>query len=107
MFNLTKFQEEVKKWTNRNFGPSYGSGYRPLLGAIEELGELAHAHLKTEQNIRINEDHIHNKKDAIGDIIIYLTDYCNGQGFSLEEILETTWNEVKQRDWNKNKEVGK
>jgi NTP pyrophosphatase (non-canonical NTP hydrolase) len=90
----------------RNFGEKVGSGYQPLLGAMEELGELAHAQLKSEQGIRMNEDHRANKIDAIADVIIYLADYCNGQGIDLEDALRTTWNQVRQRDWTRNKETG-
>lgn len=102
---LKKLQEEQKLWVKYNFGirPSW----MPLLGAMEELGELAHAHLKNAQNIRTNENHFENKKDAIADIVIYLSDYCTAEGIDFEETVKNTWNEVKKRDWIKNKETGK
>ena len=65
------------------------------------MGELAHAHLKEEQGIRTGENHIALAKDSIGDIIIFLADYCSARGFDLQEIIEETWAEVKQRDWKK------
>lgn len=74
--------------------------YRPLLGVVEEVGELCHAHLKNEQGIRgTPEEWEAKKKDAIGDVLIYLLDYCSREGLDVEECLETAWAEVSQRDW--------
>ena len=106
IFNLQKFQQEQKEWSERNF-PTQNTSYRPLLGVMEEVGELSHAHLKAEQGIRVNEDHQAAKFDAIGDIVIYLSDYCNKNGFDLQDCISKTWDQVKQRDWNKNKINGK
>ena len=81
--------------------------YRPLLGSAEELGELARAHLKGEQGIRFTPEEIADKKiDAVGDVIVYLADYCNREGISLYGCLERAWGEVKQRDWKKNLQTG-
>jgi NTP pyrophosphatase (non-canonical NTP hydrolase) len=101
-FSLKEYQERHDKWQKRNFGGKHGSGYRPLLGVVEEVGELSHAHLKSEQGIRNNEDHEANKKDAVADIIIYLSDYCTGQGIDLEKTLKETWDQVLKRDWKTN-----
>jgi len=106
IFSLKAFQAEQREWSLRNFGESYGTGYRALLGAGEEMGELFHSHLKAEQGIRTNKDHKANMIDAIADVIIYLADYCNGQGIDLEDALRTTWAQVRQRDWLRNKETG-
>lgn len=104
--DFQQLQSEVVEWSKYNFGPRLGSGYRPLLGAIEELGELAHAHLKAEQGIRTSEDHNEAKIDAIGDIIIYLADYCEQQGIDLQCAVEATWSKVSKRDWKHNKVTG-
>ena len=107
MSDLTfrELQEQQAVWAARNFGDT--PPHRPLLGALEELGELAHAHLKDEQGIRgTSEHHTAKKKDAIGDIIVYLADYCTRQGFSLQEAIELTWSEVSQRDWVANPQTG-
>lgn len=100
MLSLDELQLEQATWSLSNFGPQ--PKHRSLLGVTEEVGELAHAHLKAEQGIRTNENHEAKKKDAIGDIVIYLADYCTQQGFSFQECVEAAWNEVKQRDWKKN-----
>ena len=80
---LQQIQLEVATWATSNF-PNR-KDYQPLLGIIEELGELCHAHLKAEQGIRTNEDHKEKKLDACGDIIIYLLDYCNVNNITLDD----------------------
>ena len=72
-----------------------------ILGIIEELGELTHAHLKLRSNIRNNEDHKANIKDAIGDIFIFLMAYTTSRNLDLQDIIESTWNTVKQRNWRR------
>ena len=42
------------------------------------------------------------RKDAVGDIMIYLSDYCYRNGFDLGTITQETWAKVSQRDWRKN-----
>lgn len=101
---LRKLQEEQKVWSDKNFEPQ--PSYRMLLGAMEELGELSHAHLKAEQGIRTGEDHIAAKKDALGDIVTYLAAYCNSEGIDFESAVQDTWDRVKQRDWKNNPVTG-
>lgn len=97
------------EWSTKNFGPSFQPGglpYRPLIGMQEELGELAHAHLKQEQKIRGNEDHEGNAKDAIGDLFMFMMDYCNGRGWDIETIITETARGVLQRDWKADPNLG-
>lgn len=97
---LDELQLLVGDWSRRNFGDQ--PSYRPLLGVGEEAGELFHAHLKGEQGIRHNPNEIRALKvDAIGDIVIYLADYCEREGISFSAAVEKTWETVMQRDWNK------
>lgn len=104
--NFKQLQEEQKPWVEHNF-PGRPS-YVPLLGAVEEMGELSHAHIKGVQNIRHTPEEIAAKKrDAIGDVIIYLADYSTAEGIDMQEAVEAAWNEVKQRDWKKNTKDGK
>lgn len=95
--NLSELQQKVKQWTSHNFPDT--PAYRPLLGIVEEVGELAHAHLKMEQGIR-NIKH-EDKIDAIGDTIIYMADYCNRNGIDLEVAIESAWATASKRDWVK------
>jgi len=104
--NLRDLQKEVGEWSRQNF-PNNKS-YHPLLGVVEEVGELSHAHLKSEQGIRGTKvEHITAKIDAIGDIIIYLCDYCERNGLVLDACIGATWEEVKKRNWKKNNKDGK
>jgi NTP pyrophosphatase (non-canonical NTP hydrolase) len=103
---LTQIQLEIEAWSVRNFGKQ--PSWCPLLGVTEEVGELSHAYLKRQQGIRgTTEEHNEALRDAVGDIMIYLLDFCGREGINLEDILDETWNQVKQRDWNKNKVDGK
>lgn len=66
---------ERDEWVARNFPPYEGEipGNDSILGVMEELGELAHAHLKAKQGIRGTQaEHDAAAKDAIGDITVYL-----------------------------------
>ena len=103
--NLKKVQEEISQWTTYNFGTNRDY-ITPFLGVVEEVGELSHALLKQKQDIRINENHEENIKDAVGDIFIFLLDFCNLKGYNFGEILTKTWSEVRERDWVNDKEKG-
>ena len=104
--NLLQLQREVGVWAWRNFPKA--KPYQPLLGASEELGELCHAHLKMEQRIRgTRAKHFMDKRDAVGDILIYLAHYCELNGINMEAAVGDAWAEVKQRDWRKHKRTGK
>lgn len=102
--SLQMLQEEVKEWSTKNFPDA--KPYQPLLGAAEEIGELCHAHLKMEQNIRTNQNHKDDAEDAIADCIIYLADYAWRNGYDLQNAINKVWPKVKQRDWTKNKVDG-
>jgi NTP pyrophosphatase (non-canonical NTP hydrolase) len=109
--NINLSIEEISNlatdWSKRNFGEHYGTGYRNLLGLSEEVGELCHAHLKGEQNIRHTpEEIIKMKKDAVGDILVFLSNYVDSQGFTLNECANLAWQEIQNRDWKKNNLTG-
>ena len=81
--------------------------FESALARLEEIGELAHSHLKQEQGIRgTDSEHEHNAKDAIGDALVYLCDYCSRRGWDIQEILSQTWEHVSKRDWQKNSKDG-
>jgi len=100
--SLDCLQSEVGEWSDKNFPDDLS--YRKLLGIIEELGELAHAHLKLEQGIRLDEPLTDMKKDAIGDLIIYLLDYCHKEDLWLTDCIRLAWSKVKRREWRKRME---
>lgn len=93
--SLERLQFEHAAWASRNFPDNTPA--QAIMGLCEELGELAHAQLKGEQNIR--GDQWDNKVDAVGDIVIYLAHYCTLSGINLGYAVEQTWRKVSQRDW--------
>lgn len=100
--DLGDLQRLANEWSKRNFGPHYGSGYRNLLGVSEEVGELCHAQLKGEQGIRHTpEEILRLKKDAVGDILIFLCNYCDSQDIQINDCALEAWEEIKNRDWKK------
>lgn len=92
-------QAAHKVWLDHNFPDQ--PVHHGLLGIAEEVGELSHAHLKGEQGIRHTANEIHEmKKDALGDIFIFMLSYGNSEGLDIAECIESTWeNIVSRRDW--------
>jgi NTP pyrophosphatase (non-canonical NTP hydrolase) len=105
--DLTELQFQHKAWLAKNF-PNQKL-HEPLLGLMEEVGELAHAHLKHDQEIRglaeIKQAY-EKKEDAIGDIVIYLASYCNTNSFDLDRCVRDTWEKVRNRDWQSDSLTG-
>lgn len=106
MIDIRKMQQENERWARENFTDTYHLKHNPVLGICEEAGELCHAFLKSEQGIRINENHSEDMVDAIGDIFVYMMDFCNRNKIDLESTMQIVWDKVKQRNWKENKETG-
>lgn len=107
VLSLPRFQYEVVEWADRNFGSV--PRHLPLLGMVEEIGELAHVVLKSSQGIRGMDDDQKRRAaemDAIGDLVVFLANFCAKSGYSLEQCIEAAWAEVKQRDWTRDKQHG-
>lgn len=82
-----QLQKEQAEWSLRNFGPHPVE--HPLLGMIEELGELAHAHLKGLQGIRHTpEEILAMKKDACADFMIFLSDYFTCRNRTMQDKVD-------------------
>lgn len=100
LFSLDVFQHDVMEWAKKNFPNE--KPHHLLLGIVEEVGELTHAHLKDEIGIRgSKEEHLAEMKDAMGDLFIFAAQYAIRHGFLLSEAIEDTWKEVRKRDWQK------
>ena len=100
MINLEEMQREQAEWGKKNFPDR--EQWEPLVGAVEELGELSHAFLKRKQGIRYPRDKATQMvRDGVGDVVIYLLDFCTAEGISMEDILTETWDKVRRRDWLK------
>ena len=82
-FDPDKFQGEVCKWSSKNFPKA--QHHQPLLGLVEETGELIEA-LDAYEKLTMFESAPQCQaaiRDALGDAMIYLADYCWRGGFQL------------------------
>lgn len=104
---LDFLQYMAQMWREHSFPPEHRTAVLQALGVCEESGELAHATLKRETGIRgTDEEHAASERDAVGDIVIYLTGFCSSRGYSLQECVEEAWQGVCKRDWSQYKEDG-
>lgn len=100
-------QARLSAWQARNFGPT--PLYRNVLGAVEEVGELAHALLKHEQKIRNMEDTTAAQVvmgDAIADAMVFLIQACTALRLDCTVLLEKTAEKVMLRDFTRNSATG-
>lgn len=104
--DLNQLQREHDEWVDHNFPVE--TTHQAFLGMVEEMGELAHAILKSEQGIRgMSSAAAYDAKvDAVGDLVIFLAGFCTRHGIVLAHAVEQTWEEVKKRDWVKYPENG-
>lgn len=106
--NVRQLQDECAAWRLHNFPATVTdpqNRHHQLLGLVEEVGELAHTVLKFEQRIRegLSEGKLTvDLEDGVGDLVIFLTGFCDRYGIDLETAIEETWARVKQRDWTVN-----
>jgi len=92
---LDELQEEMREWEQERF-PNRTQLHRGLV-LSEETGEAAHHIIKRYDGPRIPEDNTAGLRDAVGDIGIILLIICEDEGWSFEEILKETWEQVKHR----------
>jgi NTP pyrophosphatase (non-canonical NTP hydrolase) len=111
---MDAFQTEVAQWATANFGDNNGYGaMAPMMGMVEEVGELYHVRLKAIQRIRESarresaDAKDEEEADALGDILVYMLDYAARRGYRLSECFLLAWDSVKRRDWRANPETGK
>lgn len=95
---LTTLQERRNKWIEHNFpGDKLETS---ILGAVEELGELAHHFIKMDQKIRgSEEEHVEGMLDAVADCVIFLAGVCTHLGADYGQLVHDTWEQVEKRDW--------
>lgn len=75
MNNWEDLKNTVGHWSAANFGSQKGLGCLvPLLGVVEELGEFYDAETTEDRD------------DALGDMAIFLVDYCYRSGVDLSEM---------------------
>lgn len=81
--------------------PHQGYGMHSATFILKELGKLSHAHLKEAQQIRMTENHRENAQKAIIEILGVMKVF--GDIMDIEIVVWKTWEEVRKRDWQKNK----
>jgi len=82
--------DEVGRWSEDNFDDQPVT--YPVEGAVEEIGELTHSHLKRAQGIREDDDDVgpRAEADAVADTVIYLCDYLGREdSASTERVVKT------------------
>lgn len=85
---LTTEFKPIKDWAiERNLLIAMNSD-RQFIKLLEEVGELSHGILKN------NIDEI---KDAIGDCVVVLTIIAEMNGMSIEDCINSAYNEIKDR----------
>jgi len=72
-----EFSSAYQTWVEANF-PNTPS-YRPLLGIVEEIGELRDAHIENNDALI---------KDSIGDTLVYAHHYATIMEFNLHAAIE-------------------
>jgi len=72
---LADLQAEQVEWVRKNFGDR--PPWMPLMGICEEIGEWYEA---------CNAGCPDAQKDALADIVIFVSDYCSGRGWSLVDV---------------------
>lgn len=83
-----EFKDFVVRWSKRNSIYALSDSEKQLLKLVEEIGELAAAH------VRGNKDAI---EDAIGDVIVLLVNYAVMKGIRFEECFARVKAELQQR----------
>ena len=76
LLTLPQLQREIAAWSEHNFGDNDGlDSVAPLLGVVEEIGELFEA--VTEAAMR----------DALADAAIFFCDFCNREGVDIATLI--------------------
>ena len=79
---------DIREWAHARGIYKQGDAKTQFIKLMEEVGELSEAMLK--------DDHI-EKKDAIGDIIVVLTNLAHLEGFQVEECIDSAYQEIANR----------
>lgn len=94
--SIDNLVDQVESWGIARKITVNGQPMTQAIKTLEETHELLEA---------INRGDIFETKDAIGDIVVTLVMQCGLQGFTLEECLQQSYNEIKDRRGHLN-EVG-
>ena len=84
---MTTF-ELIRVWAEERGLYKNGDPKTQLVKLIEEAGELSQAILKEDKP---------EIKDAIGDMVVVLTNLSHLYGFKVENCIDSAYNEIKNR----------
>ena len=78
----------IREWANKRGLYEKGDSKTQFLKLMEEAGELAMSLLKSDKV---------ETKDAIGDMVVVLTNLAHLEGFTIEECIEAAYKEISKR----------
>ena len=86
--NLESIEQDVLKWAAARMILTHSDPKAQALKAVSELGEVADAVIKDDQDALV---------DGIGDVVVCLIILAKMQGTNLTECLSHAYNEIKDR----------
>lgn len=93
---LRRIQAEQRPWVAHNFGDR--PSWMPLLGIVEEAGELCDAE---------DQRNLNDISDALADIMIFALDYCSGMGWDAGDLWNRPAGENRAGFWGILRFLGK
>tara|TARA_B100000497_G_scaffold111219_1_gene131168 strand:+ start:1085 stop:1783 length:699 start_codon:yes stop_codon:yes gene_type:complete len=86
--NLTNYFPLIRDWAKDRGIYDKGNSHTQYVKLMEEAGELAEALLKNDR---------YEVKDAIGDMVVVLTNLAVLEGMQIENCIESAYNEIANR----------
>ena len=86
--NLTNYFPLIRDWAEDRGIYEHGNSHTQYVKLMEEAGELAKALL---------DDNIDEIEDAIGDMVVVLTNLAELNDVKIERCIETAYNQIKNR----------
>jgi NTP pyrophosphatase (non-canonical NTP hydrolase) len=86
--NLTNYFPLIRDWAKERGIYDKGNSHTQYVKLMEEAGELAEALLKNDR---------YEIKDAIGDMVVVLTNLAVLEGMQIENCIESAYNEIANR----------
>lgn len=83
-----EFQTNVQRWAAERGIYEHSTSSAQLLKAVSELGELADAHIKSDDP---------EKADALIDTIVCLINYAHMEGIDLNQAMIAVWDILRMR----------
>ena len=87
-WNQNERFELIRKWANERGIYDKGNSHTQYVKLMEEAGELAEALLKNDK---------YETKDAIGDMVVVLTNLAALEGMTIENCIDSAYKEIATR----------